>query len=77
MYLAPIIYPTSLVPESLRGIYFLNPMAVVIDTYRRLVLFGQMPDWAYLFVAIIVSCLVGLAGLLYFKRAERLFADLI
>ena len=77
MYLAPIIYPTSLVPESLRGIYFLNPMAVVIDTYRRLVLFGQMPDWAYLFVAIVVSCLVGLAGLLYFKRAERLFADLI
>lgn len=77
MYLAPVIYPVSLVPESVRGIYFLNPMAVVIDSYRRLVLFGQMPDWLYLFIAVMISCLVGLGGLTYFKRAERLFADLI
>ncbi len=77
MYLAPVIYPVSIVPESIRGIYFLNPMAVVIDTYRRLILLGQMPDWPYLLLALIISCVVGLGGLAYFKRAERLFADLI
>jgi len=77
MYLSPVIYPTTLIPEQLRPLYFLNPMAVLIDTYRRLILFKQMPDWPYLGLAAWVSILLALLSYRYFKRAERVFADLI
>lgn len=77
MYLSPIIYPVNLVPERFRPFYFLNPMAVLIDTYRRIILFNQMPDWPYLGLAAFVSVSLIIVAYRYFKRAEREFADLI
>ena len=77
MYLSPIIYPSNLVPERLRPIYFLNPMAVLIDTYRRTILLNQMPNWPYLGLAALLSSLLTIFAYRYFKRAEREFADLI
>lgn len=77
MYLSPIIYPVNLVPERFRSFYFLNPMAVLIDTYRRTILFNQMPDWQYLGLAALVSVSLTIVAYRYFKRAEREFADLI
>lgn len=77
MYVSPVIYPISVVPEKYRPFYFLNPMAVLIDTYRRLILFNQMPDWPYLGLATLISVLLAIGAYLYFKRAERVFADLI
>lgn len=77
MYASPIIYPVTVVPEWLRPFYFLNPMAVLIDSYRRVILLNQMPDWLYLGLATVISILLTIAAYLYFKRAERQFADLI
>jgi lipopolysaccharide transport system permease protein len=77
MYLSPIIYPVNLVPERFRPVYFLNPMAVLIDTYRRTILFNQMPDWPYLGLAALVSVSLTVVAYCYFKRAEREFADVI
>lgn len=77
MYLSPIIYPVAVVPERFRALYFLNPMAVLIDTYRRVILFNQMPDWPYLGLTTILSSLLIIITYQYFKRAEREFADLI
>ncbi len=77
MYLSPIIYPVSTIPERFRPFYFLNPMAVLIDTYRRVVLYNQMPDWPYLALATVISALVFFLGYRYFKSAEKQFADLI
>ncbi len=77
MYLSPIIYPVDMVPERFRPFYFLNPMAAVIDTYRRTLLFNQMPDWPYLGLAAFLSFLLLIVAYRYFKRAEREFADLI
>lgn len=77
MYLTPIIYPVSMVPERLRGIYMLNPMAVLVDAYRRTILAGEWPDPTYLGVAAAVSVCIFLVGYLYFKRAEAVFADII
>jgi lipopolysaccharide transport system permease protein len=77
MYLSPIIYPVNLVPERFRLLYFLNPMAVLIDTYRRTILFNQMPDWPYLGLAALVSVSLTVVAYRYFKRAEREFADVI
>jgi ABC-type polysaccharide/polyol phosphate export permease len=55
----------------------LNPMAGIIDGYRRALLHGQHPDFAFLAVGYVVAAItVGLAYLA-FKRAERTFADVI
>lgn len=77
LYASPVIYPVSAVPESLRTVYFLNPMAVLIDSYRRIILFGQLPDWGWLGFTAIVSIAVLILGYGFFKRAESRFADLI
>lgn len=77
MYLSPVIYPISIIPEWLRPFYFLNPMAVLLDSYRRVVLHQQMPDWPYLGLAATISLVIIASAYWYFKRAERKFADLI
>lgn len=77
MYLSPVIYPTSQVPEWVRPIYFLNPMAVLIDSYRRILLFNQMPDWPFLGLAALISVTAFILAYRHFKGAERQFADVI
>jgi lipopolysaccharide transport system permease protein len=77
MYASPIAYPLSSVPEWLRPIYLLNPMAGIIDGYRRALLHGTHPDLTYLAVAYAVNVLALGVAYLLFKRAERTFADVI
>jgi lipopolysaccharide transport system permease protein len=77
MYLTPIIYPVSLVPENLRGLYMLNPMAGLIEAFRAVTLRGVWPQWEYLGLSTVVALVVFLAGYSYFKHVEWQFADLI
>ena len=77
MFGTPVIYSVSKVPEHLRPWYMLNPMAVVIDGMRKVILHGQPPElWPLLTATGFVAAL-GLAAYTYFKRAEVKFADLI
>ncbi len=77
MFATPVAYPMSVVPESVRSFYLLNPMAPIIDGYRRTILYGQAPDLARLGTVLVF--VVALLALTYFgfKRAERTFADVI
>jgi len=78
MFVTPILYPASVVPARWRAWYFaLNPMAVIIDGYRRAVLQGTPPELKYLALAAVVSCLLVWAGYKYFKHLEREFADIV
>ncbi len=77
MYATPIIYPITVVPERFRPFYALNPMVGIIDSYRRVILYGELPSLQYLGSSIGVSVLLVVAGYMYFKRAEDTFADLI
>ncbi len=76
-YATPVIYPVELVPEQLQPIYFLNPMAGVIDGYRRVLLMGLEPRFYPLAVGAIVSILFIVFGYYGFKRVEPYFSDLI
>jgi lipopolysaccharide transport system permease protein len=77
MFLCPVVYPSSMVPEKYRVIYSLNPMAGIIEGFRSILL-GNIPFPTYsLLISFLVSSLLFLAGLLYFKRMERYFADII
>jgi lipopolysaccharide transport system permease protein len=76
-FATPIIYSATVVPEQIRWAYYLNPMAGVIDGFRWALL-GQPPPPVIPFVAsIIITAALLTAGLFYFRRVERAFADVI
>lgn len=77
MYATPIIYPLSQVPEFLRPIYMLNPMAVIINGYRSALLVGELPNWNEVAMAGAISMLILLLGYMIFRKAEARFADII
>ncbi len=77
MYATPIIYPAARVPAHLRTLYYLNPMAGVIDGYRRALLYGQGPTAETMLPGTIVTLVLFVAGWVVFTRCEPSFADLI
>lgn len=77
MFATPIIYPLSIVPARFRPYYVLNPLAGIIDGYRRILLHNAMPDWYALGAATVISTVVFALGLLYFKRVEFRLADVL
>lgn len=76
MYLTPIIYPAAMVPEHLRDLFFLNPMAGLITSYRDVLLYQRVPG-SYLGTAVGVSLVTLVAGIWFFKRVEDQFADVV
>lgn len=77
MFLTPIIYPVSIVPEKWRALLLLNPMGGVVDAFRATALGNRPLEWGTLAAALGLGLLVLLIGLRYFTRAEREFADVI
>ncbi len=77
MYLTPIIYPLNMVPERFRALYMLNPMASVIDSYRRTILLGEWPSFSYLALGGLTAAVLLVVAYWYFKRSEAVFADII
>jgi lipopolysaccharide transport system permease protein len=77
MFLTPIAYPASIVPEAYRLLYGLNPMAGVIEGFRWALLDTAAPDWGLMAVSAGVVILLLSGGVLYFRRMERTFADVV
>jgi len=77
MYLTPVFYPIEMVPRWAQPVYLLNPMAALIDSYRRVILFRQWPEWRPFLFAASVSILALAAAYRYFKQTEWEFADRI
>jgi lipopolysaccharide transport system permease protein len=76
LYASPIIYPVSAVPEALRPFYFLNPMAGIIEAYRAVILYQQLPG-SYFVLSACVAIIVLFFGYWLFKRVEFQFADVV
>ncbi len=73
----PVAYPSTLIPEWVRPIYGLNPMAGVVEGFRW-ALIGKAPvPGCMILISTAVVFLVIIAGLIYFRRMERTFADVI
>lgn len=75
MFLSPVVYPPTLVPEAYRWILNLNPMTGIIGGFRGALL-GQPFDWAAIAISAAVSVMLLVAGVLNFRRMERRFADI-
>jgi len=77
MFVSPVIYPVSIVDEKYQWILALNPMGGVINAYRSSIL-GHMPiDWGLLGISAAIIMMIFLSGLYYFRRMERIFADVV
>lgn len=76
MYITPVVYPASLVPERWQWLYYLNPMAGLIEGFRAVFL-GKAFDFAALGLSFAVAVLLFIIGVAYFERVERRFADII
>jgi lipopolysaccharide transport system permease protein len=76
MYVTPVIYPVSLVPEKYAWALYLNPMAGIIESYRAIFTGRPLPVEG-LTISLAVSTVFFIIGIYYFKKVERVFADLI
>jgi len=77
MFATPVVYPASLLPDQWRVLYGLNPMAGVVEGFRWALLGARAPAPAMLAVSAAVIVLVLISGLLYFRRMEDTFADVV
>ena len=77
MYLCPIIYSSSAVPERFRVIYALNPMVGVIEGFRWSLIGAQPPNWTMMGTSMVMLLIILFAGLAYFRKVENTFADII
>jgi lipopolysaccharide transport system permease protein len=77
MYASPIIYPLSIVPEKWQALYSLNPLVGIIEAFRWVTLDTPAPDFVSIGVSFVAILALLAGGLVYFRRRERGFADII
>jgi len=77
MFASPVTYPSSLVPETWRALYGLNPMAGVIEGFRWALLGTQTAPGPMTAVSALAALLLLLSGAFYFRRMEKTFADVV
>ena len=75
MFASPVVYPLSLVPDRYRLAYSLNPLAGAIAGFRSALLGAGGPTGGEFGVSLGVACLIFVGGAAYFRRTERVFAD--
>lgn len=77
MFLAPVFYPVSALPEQYRPWIMANPLTFIIEQTRAVVLAGQFPDWRGLLLYSAISVMVAWAGFWWFQKTRKGFADVI
>jgi len=77
MFVTPIAYPSSLLPEAWRFLYGLNPMVGVVEGFRWALLGTKQGSGGMFILSVVVSFLMLGTGLYHFRRVERRFADVV
>jgi homopolymeric O-antigen transport system permease protein len=75
MYAAPVAWPASLIPAKYRLVYGLFPMAAVIEGFRSSLLGTTPMPWDLILAGTVSAMGIAVIGALYFRRTERIFAD--
>ena len=74
-YATPVLYSTSLFPEKFRWILYLNPMTTVINSYRDILFYQQLPDLKMFGFVLVEAILLVTVGIAVFKKLEKGFAE--
>ncbi len=77
LFLTPIFYPESYVPDSFSIIVKINPMAHLVSAYRQVILYGQMPHIRGFISLSVLSVILFFTGYFYFRKNSMLFGDIL
>ncbi|AGA68984.1 ABC-type polysaccharide/polyol phosphate export systems, permease component [Desulfitobacterium dichloroeliminans LMG P-21439] len=77
MFMTPIFYPITAVPEKLRWMFEISPIYHVVDDMRRIFIWGQLPSWNWLILNILLSSCIAILGYVWFQRTRGGFADVL
>lgn len=77
MFLSPIFYPASSLPETYRAVMYLNPLTPVIEQTRDVLFWGKAPDFALLSVYLVTTSIVAWFGFAWFQKTRKGFADVL
>ncbi len=76
-FITPIFFAVDVLPKDFQPVLRMNPFTDIVDNMRRVVLWGQLPDWQGLAVVTAAGALVTLLGYAWFMRTKRAFADVL
>ncbi|HEX7281901.1 MAG TPA: ABC transporter permease, partial [Vicinamibacterales bacterium] len=77
LYLTPVAYPLSAVPQQYRVFWMLNPLAGVVEGLRDVLVFGREPNWGVVGVSAALIAVIFVTGIVLFKKTDKYFADVI
>lgn len=77
LFLTPIIYPASMLPERYRFVFGLNPLTGIVEGFRYCVTPDKALDWQLLGLSVVVTLVLLAVGIGYFRTTERTFADIV
>lgn len=76
-YLSPIIYPVSIIPHRYRFLVTLNPIAVIVEAFHQIIVYGKAPDWYSLLYPAALAVALLIFGYRLFKTNEDRMADMV
>lgn len=77
MFLAPVFYPVTAVPEEFRSWIMANPLTFIIEQAREVLIWGRLPNWTGLIIYTLISSAVAWAGYAWFQKTRKGFADVL
>lgn len=77
LFLSPVLYPVAALPPAYQPWLKLNPLTYIIEESRNILLFGQLPQWGSLFVAMVIGALMAAGGYWVFQKTRKGFADVL
>lgn len=77
LFLSPIFYPITAMPENLRPLIMANPLSFIIEQAREVLVWGHMPNWIGLGTYTLVATIVAWAGYFWFQKTRKGFADVL
>ncbi|MGQ5711025.1 ABC transporter permease [Desulforudis sp. DRI-14] len=77
LFLSPVFYPMSALPKEYQGLLQLNPLTLIIEESRKVLIFGSPPDWPSLGIALLAGLAVAAAGFWWFQKTRKGFADVL
>jgi lipopolysaccharide transport system permease protein len=77
LFVSPVFYPVTALPESLRPWIMANPLTFIIEQAREVMIWGHAPNWAGLGGYMVVAGLMAWAGYAWFQKTRKTFADIL
>jgi lipopolysaccharide transport system permease protein len=77
LFTSPVFYSTEKIPESFRKFLFLNPIAILLEESRGILVFEKPPQWGFLALYFAIGAILTLLGWIWFNRIRKGFADIL